>query len=141
MAMRRVNTGVRIVSELLKKLDDLSRADGRRTRNQLIEDAISEYVDRHWPPREKSQAVSGAKRFRGDSRISTWLTSIAINVCRGHHRTRLLRASFWKRWMSQRIEARDEDASEPAEQRERVRRVTEAVRRLKRMYREVVVLH
>jgi RNA polymerase sigma-70 factor (ECF subfamily) len=87
------------------------------------------------------KALSGAKRFRGDSRISTWLTSVVLNVCRGHHRTRLLRASFWKRWLSQRVEPHDDDALRPIEQRERVRRVTDAVKRLKSTYREVVVLH
>jgi RNA polymerase sigma-70 factor (ECF subfamily) len=87
------------------------------------------------------KALSGAGRFRGDSRLSTWLTSIAVNVCRGHHRTRLLRAAFWKRWISQRVQPPHEDAAQPIEQRERVRRVTQAVRCLKSLYREVVVLH
>jgi RNA polymerase sigma-70 factor (ECF subfamily) len=87
------------------------------------------------------KALSGAKHFRGDSRISTWLTSIALNVCRSHHRTRLLRTKFWRRWMSGGVEQVHEDATQPAEQRERIRQVTEAVRRLKPMYREVVVLH
>jgi RNA polymerase sigma-70 factor, ECF subfamily len=87
------------------------------------------------------KALTGAKHFRGDSRISTWLTSIAVNVCRGHHRTRLVRATFWKRWMSRRVEPADDEATEPAEQRERIKRVSDAVRRLKSMYREVVVLH
>jgi RNA polymerase sigma-70 factor (ECF subfamily) len=87
------------------------------------------------------KAFTGARHFRGESRVSTWLTSIAVNVCRGHHRTRLLRATFWKKWFGRRVDPVQADASESAEQRERVRRVTEAVRRLKSMYREVVVLH
>jgi len=86
-------------------------------------------------------ALQGIGRFRGGSRISTWLTRIAINVCRSHHRTRLLRKSFWKRWMSQAIEPAAADASESIEQQERVRQVTASVRKLKSKYREVVVLH
>jgi RNA polymerase sigma-70 factor (ECF subfamily) len=87
------------------------------------------------------KALANAKRFRGDSKVSTWLTSIAINVCRSHQRTRVFRATFWKKWMNRRVEPDVDDAAQPVQQIERVRRVTEAVRRLKSMYREVVVLH
>jgi predicted transcriptional regulator len=48
--MQRVNTSVRIVPELLEKLGQIARADGRRTRNQLIEDAIDKFVSKRWRP-------------------------------------------------------------------------------------------
>ncbi|HEY7088902.1 MAG TPA: sigma-70 family RNA polymerase sigma factor [Tepidisphaeraceae bacterium] len=86
------------------------------------------------------KAISAAGKFRGESKISTWLTSIAINVCRQHHRTRMFRAEFWKRWKG-RPERMDADASQTLERRERIERVTQAVRRLRGNYREVVVLH
>jgi RNA polymerase sigma-70 factor (ECF subfamily) len=86
-------------------------------------------------------ALNGVKKFRGGSRISTWLTRIAINVCRSHHRTRLVRLTFWKRWMTQASEPTPIDASEPAQERERSQQVTEAIRRLSARHREVLVLH
>jgi RNA polymerase sigma-70 factor (ECF subfamily) len=74
--------------------------------------------------------------------LSTWLTTIAINVCRSHYRTRMFRATFWKNWMSGQIdEPAQADASENVEQKERIEQVTRAVRRLKTDYREVVVMH
>ena len=35
--------------------------------------------------------LQNLKRFRGESKLSTWLTTIALNKCRSHHRRRLLR--------------------------------------------------
>jgi RNA polymerase sigma-70 factor (ECF subfamily) len=88
------------------------------------------------------KAIAAAGHFRGDSKVSTWMTSIAINVCRQHHRTRVFRAEFWKRAMRAHAgPIQDEDASQPTEQRERIRQVTECVRRLRSTYREVIVLH
>ncbi|HVT88792.1 MAG TPA: RNA polymerase sigma factor [Tepidisphaeraceae bacterium] len=86
-------------------------------------------------------ALANARRFKGGSRLSTWLTRIAINVCRHHHRTRMLRAKFWKKWMLGVAEVAHEDATQPIQQGERIARVTESLRRLKGIYREVVVLH
>jgi RNA polymerase sigma-70 factor (ECF subfamily) len=86
-------------------------------------------------------ALHGAGRFRGNSRISTWLMRICINVCRQHHRTRMLRAKFWKTWLTNPESAPTTDASQHVEQNERSQRVTRAVGRLKGKYREVVVLH
>lgn len=86
-------------------------------------------------------ALGGIRRFQGGSRLSTWLTRIAINVCRHHHRTRMLRIAFWRRLKEDTTEINESDASQPAEARERVSRISQAVRRLKPKYREVVVLH
>jgi RNA polymerase sigma-70 factor, ECF subfamily len=88
-------------------------------------------------------ALRGARRFRGDSRISTWLTRIAINVCRSHHRKRLLRARFWKTLIAgQPEEPLDlDEPSMPQDRRERIMQVTQAMQRLKPAYREVIVLH
>lgn len=88
-------------------------------------------------------ALTGVRSFKGQSRLSTWLTRIAINACRSHQRTRLLRATFWKKIIQNTREEDVEqaDASIPQEQKDRQRLVTDAVRRLKGKYREVIVLH
>ncbi len=88
-------------------------------------------------------ALRGAKSFRGQSRISTWLTRIAINACRSHQRTKLLRRTFWTKLIArQHDDLLDlNEPSMPQDRRERVRQVTLAVQRLKPKYREVIVLH
>lgn len=89
------------------------------------------------------KALTGVRSFKGQSRLSTWLTRIAINACRSRQRTKLLRATFWKKITQN---TRDEDIEEPdasvsQEQNDRQRLVTDAVRKLKGKYREVIVLH
>lgn len=41
------------------------------------------------------RAYQNLARFRGECSITTWLTRIAINLAKDHHRSR--RQSFWKR--------------------------------------------
>lgn len=86
-------------------------------------------------------AMKSIGRFEGGSRLGTWLTRIAINVVRHHHRTRLLRARYWKKWMLGAVETIEQDASQSVEQQERMRQVSQAVQRLPGTYREVIVLH
>jgi RNA polymerase sigma-70 factor (ECF subfamily) len=87
------------------------------------------------------RAMSGASRFRGDSRIGTWLTRIAINVCRSHHRKQTMRRLLWRQWTAQRPAEAEHDASQTAQDLERARRVNAAVQRLRPGEREVIVLH
>jgi RNA polymerase sigma-70 factor (ECF subfamily) len=87
------------------------------------------------------RAMSSASRFRGDSRIATWLTRIAINVCRGHHRKRMLRRALWQRWTRRRPAEAVDDPSQTAQDLERARRVNQAFRQLRPGEREVIVLH
>jgi RNA polymerase sigma-70 factor (ECF subfamily) len=88
-------------------------------------------------------ALRGAKRFRGESKLSTWLTRITINVCRSYQRTKLVRKTFWKRLIAGQSEEQlsETDATKSTEQQERIKQVTRAVQRLKSKYREVVILH
>ncbi len=85
-------------------------------------------------------ALKAWPRFRGESRVSTWLTRIAVNACRSHLRKRLPRL---------RLLAKQRDAAElrlerPPEgelmDRERFERVRAAIRGLPAKYREAVVL-
>lgn len=110
----------------------VSRVNGWSNR-QETDDLVQEVFVR---------ALGSIKRFRGGSRLSTWLTTIAINVCRSHHRTRVFRAGFWKqRLAEQRSEPVQQDEFENLEFRERTELVVRAVRRLPAKYREVIVMH
>jgi len=83
-------------------------------------------------------ALKRLPRFRGDSSIATWLTTITINRCRTHRRRRLLRL----RWLTRR--APGDSESSPADRdsldREVSSRVRSAVRALSAVHREVIVL-
>jgi RNA polymerase sigma-70 factor (ECF subfamily) len=83
-------------------------------------------------------ALKALPKFRGESTVSTWLTRIAVNACRGHGRKRRLRILAG---MRQRSEPRlDRSPEGKLIDRERFERVRAAIRRLPVKYREVVVL-
>ncbi len=77
-------------------------------------------------------------RFRGRSRFSTWLTTIAVNKCRSFRHRRLLR---WRKWFQfaeqRRASTEAHRTADGDESHERVRR---AVGRLAAKYREPIVL-
>ena len=83
-------------------------------------------------------AFKNLGRFRGQSKVSTWLTTIALNKCRSYRRWRLLRLRTLLR-LAEATAAPTEEAPpvETAEIHEEVRR---AVRRLSSRYREPIVL-
>ncbi|MBU0638962.1 MAG: sigma-70 family RNA polymerase sigma factor [Planctomycetes bacterium] len=85
-------------------------------------------------------ALRGLPDFRGDSRIETWLTRVAVNTCRSHLRRRAL----WLRVRAVLRCERQESAASPAEhdlaRHERVGQVQRALRRLPARDREVLVL-
>jgi RNA polymerase sigma factor (sigma-70 family) len=84
-------------------------------------------------------AWKGLPRFRGGSRVATWLTRITINKCRNHRRKELLRL----KWLWGRREgtmAVAGGADEAAIRAETLEQVRNGVRRLPARYREIVVL-
>ncbi|MHC4063758.1 MAG: RNA polymerase sigma factor [Planctomycetota bacterium] len=88
-------------------------------------------------------ALVHARKFRADSSLSTWLTTITVNKCRS--RRRLLRRVFPRRGEQQAqapdLDTRDKDASAPAAMdAETFACVRKSVRALPARYREVVVL-
>jgi RNA polymerase sigma-70 factor (ECF subfamily) len=83
-------------------------------------------------------AFNNLRKFRGQSGVKTWLTTIAVNKCRSHQRRRWL----FKRFLGaqSRREAQAEAHSGGPVQRERDDRVRQAVASLKGPLREVAVL-
>jgi len=85
-------------------------------------------------------ALKALPNFNGRSSLGTWLTAITVNKCRNHRRKNLL-------WMKFLAGARDGPPGRveagPANvgaQRERARRLRQAVQDLPGKYREVTVL-
>jgi RNA polymerase sigma-70 factor (ECF subfamily) len=80
-------------------------------------------------------------RFKGQSKLSTWLTVITINKCRSHRR------GWFRRWrmIRRRREEAPADAApaadEGARRDETAARVRLAVQKLRPRDREVIVLH
>jgi RNA polymerase sigma-70 factor, ECF subfamily len=100
-------------------------------------------------------ALAARAKFRGDSRLETWLVRITINTCRAHNRRRWVRAKLFAAW-SGRQSAEDASNSvasgEPppgtavqpdrtAIDQELARVVRQVVASLPQKYREGVVLH
>jgi RNA polymerase sigma factor (sigma-70 family) len=82
-------------------------------------------------------AFKQVRRFRRNSSIGTWLTTITINRCRTHRRRQLLRM----RWLTRRAKLSDAPAADGASMdQEVVARVRSAVRALRAQDREVIVL-
>lgn len=85
--------------------------------------------------------------FRGQAQISTWLTTIAVNLVRDHYRSK--RLHFWKRMQSDSLELADisewlPDKGQTAEQRAvaraQIQAVSRAVARLSTAQRTVFLL-
>ncbi len=82
--------------------------------------------------------LENLSRFRGESKLSTWLTTIAVNRCRSHHRRRLLRPR--NLWRAVQTLAAPREQTPPAEAAEIRGELRRAVRRLPPKYREPIVL-
>jgi RNA polymerase sigma-70 factor (ECF subfamily) len=115
------------------------------------EGPLYRFVYRLLPQREDARDVcqeaflrvyNHSDRFRPGSRFSTWLYQIALNLCRDHQRRR-------QRWnvivASGAVDrsagaVHDDGPAESAERRDRAERVHDALERIPREQREVLVL-
>jgi RNA polymerase sigma-70 factor (ECF subfamily) len=87
-------------------------------------------------------ALRNARKFRGQSSLGTWLTTITINHCRTHRRGLLARLRLATRFASTappRPEAPPADA--PAADADAFAHVQSALRHLSPPDREIIVLH
>lgn len=98
--------------------------------------------------------LEGLPRFRGASRLSTWLFRLTVSVCRRRQRRRLAWLRWWRRRGSPDAAAETrsavsemggpagemDDAAAATVAAERQARVRAAVGRLPQVYREVIVL-
>jgi RNA polymerase sigma-70 factor (ECF subfamily) len=87
------------------------------------------------------KVLAGLPRFRGQSRVDTWITRIAINVCRTHARRRWLSLRWFGRNRPDLLVEREAPAAmaETADAAE-LERVRAVVRAMPRRDREVLVL-
>lgn len=83
-------------------------------------------------------ALRGWNGFRGASKPETWLTAIAVRVCRSRSR----RAALWRRlgWRQHAAAPLQTQTGIEGEQQETVARVQTALRELSTREREVIVL-
>jgi RNA polymerase sigma-70 factor (ECF subfamily) len=86
-------------------------------------------------------ALASRNKFRGQSRLETWITRIAINRCRSHQRKTWVRTRLLRAWRERREPVRPSDAADQrAIAHERSARVRAAVAQLPLALREVIVL-
>lgn len=86
------------------------------------------------------RVVENVGRFRGQSRLDTWITRITINCCRSWHRRRRTGQFHLPRWWNQQAQVGIDTVQSDLAADESTRLVRQAVRELPRRYREVVVL-
>jgi RNA polymerase sigma factor (sigma-70 family) len=85
-------------------------------------------------------ALARRHTFRGDARLETWLTRIAINACRAHGRRQWLRRRLFAGWIAGRTPPEAPSADDLASKDEQAHRVRHAIAQLPTRYREAVVL-
>ena len=94
------------------------------------------------------RAFGALHSFRGNAALSTWLTQIALNVCKSHHRSRLARRT----WLQEvedpeavssvdREATLNEDPEKAMHRKERRELVRQGIKRLPSRYRKAMWLH
>lgn len=86
-------------------------------------------------------ALAACTKFRGDAKLETWITRIAVNTCRAHARNQWLRTRLFQTWAAARPAASAPPASETANDNEHAALVRHAVAQLPTKDREAIVLY
>jgi RNA polymerase sigma-70 factor (ECF subfamily) len=87
------------------------------------------------------EALAARTRFRGDAKLETWITRIAINRVRAHGRKQWLRRRLFAAWAGRQSENTVLPADAAAQTNEQSQAVRDAVARLPTKSREAIVLH
>jgi len=85
-------------------------------------------------------AFLGLKKFRGESRLRTWLFTITVNKCRSFRFRRLRRLRCVAVEEAAALESQDRSGEIVALDQETLARVRRAIRTLPQKYREIIVL-
>jgi RNA polymerase sigma-70 factor (ECF subfamily) len=88
-------------------------------------------------------ALAKRRSFRGDAKLETWITRIAVNACRAHARKRWLRKQLFASWAERSTPHRSTEhapADAAATDNEQLAIVRDAVARLPAKSREAIVL-
>ncbi|MBE3133644.1 MAG: sigma-70 family RNA polymerase sigma factor [Acidobacteria bacterium] len=85
-------------------------------------------------------AFKNLRKFRGDCRVSTWLTTVTLNECRSARRRRFMRLTRLRRLSEEPRPAASSAAADEGRDPAALERIRGAVRTLPAKYREVVVL-
>ena len=96
-----------------------------------VDDVMQDMFSRIW---------THAGTYRGDAGPGTWMTIIALNICRSRQRRAWIRRALLSRHGVEDVAASPPADSE-AEQKDTCERVRAAVRRLRTADREVIALH
>ena len=84
--------------------------------------------------------LKGGKRFRGQSSVKTWLTTITVNKCRTYRRRQAVKSRVWDMLRLTTREGAAEGAAAAVVRGEEYEQVQQAVGELAVRLREVVVL-
>ncbi len=85
-------------------------------------------------------ALAARRNFRGDAKLETWITRIAVNACRAHARKQSLRKRLFQAWAQRRCGASVPPTSAAADENEQAALVRKAVAQLPTKSREAIVL-
>lgn len=106
--------------------------------HELAEDAVQEAFN---------NIFQNLKRFRGESRLETWMTRIVVNVCLGYlrkHRNRLkaeVDPEFFGMAMESIFPDHRNTPFDATRRGEVLAMVHRSIRRLKKIHRDVIYLH
>ncbi len=88
-------------------------------------------------------ALAKRRSFRGEAKLETWITRIAVNACRAHARKQWLRKRLFAAWAERSTPNRSshhDAADATANDNEQAQRVRDAVDQLPAKSREAIVL-
>jgi RNA polymerase sigma factor (sigma-70 family) len=87
------------------------------------------------------EALAARTKFRGEAKLETWITRIAINRVRAHGRKQWLRRRLFAAWAGRQPDNTAPPADVATQTHEQSQAIRDAVARLPTKSREAIVLH